>query len=137
LLEIGQHPKEAEASEHSAYRQILGLRAVHLMAFFILIYVGCVSYEEFSGLELTRAIQSGSYTRRLDRYIHHRSPRWWTILRLYFLRLLRRLDLWSYWAVVGEQQGSLIALFEPNHLLTGSKIGERRAIFLYSLLALG
>ena len=43
LLEIGQHPQEEEASEHSAYRQILGIRAVHLMAFFIMIYVGYVS----------------------------------------------------------------------------------------------
>ena len=40
LLEIGQHPEEAERSEQSAYRQIFRLRAVHLMAFFSLIYVG-------------------------------------------------------------------------------------------------
>jgi fucose permease len=42
LSEIGQHSEEAEVSEHSAYRQIFRLRAVHLMAFFILIYVGYV-----------------------------------------------------------------------------------------------
>lgn len=52
LLEIGQHPKEAEASEHSAYRQIFGLRAVHLMAFFIMIYVGCVFCQGFPLFEL-------------------------------------------------------------------------------------
>ena len=52
LLEIGQHPEEAETSERSAYSQIFGLRAVHLMAFFILIYVGCVFYEDFSRLGL-------------------------------------------------------------------------------------
>ena len=42
LLEIGQHSEEAEADEHSAYRRIFRLRAVHLMAFFILVYVGYV-----------------------------------------------------------------------------------------------
>lgn len=52
LLEIGQHPEEGETSERSAYSQIFGLRAVHLMAFFILIYVGYISHQEFSGLEL-------------------------------------------------------------------------------------
>jgi hypothetical protein len=50
LLEIGQHPEEGEASEHGAYRQIFRLRAVHLMAFFILIYVGYVFHEEFTKL---------------------------------------------------------------------------------------
>ena len=45
LLEIGQHPEEAEGSEQSAYRQIFRLRAVHLMAFFILIYVGYAAYQ--------------------------------------------------------------------------------------------
>jgi len=47
LLEIGQHPQEEEASERSAYRQILGLRAVHLMAFFIMVYVGYASANSF------------------------------------------------------------------------------------------
>jgi len=50
LLEIGQHPQEEEASERSAYRQILGLRAVHLMAFFIMVYVGYVSAKTFPAL---------------------------------------------------------------------------------------
>lgn len=50
LLEIGQHPEETEADEHSAYHQIFRLRAVHLMAFFILIYVGYVFRQEFTRL---------------------------------------------------------------------------------------
>ena len=53
LLDIGQHPKEAEASEHSVYRQIFGLRSVHLMAFFILIYVGYVFRKGLPGPTLT------------------------------------------------------------------------------------
>ena len=52
LLEIGQQQEEAETSEHSMYRQIFRLRAVHLMAFFILIYVGYVFCEELIVLEL-------------------------------------------------------------------------------------
>ena len=43
LLEIGQHPKEEEASEHNAYRQIFGIPAVHLMAIFMFVYGGYVS----------------------------------------------------------------------------------------------
>jgi len=50
LLEIGQHPQEEEANERSAYRQILGLRAVHLMAFFIMVYVGYVCAKTFPAL---------------------------------------------------------------------------------------
>lgn len=57
LLEIGQRPEEGEASEHGAYHQIFRLRAVHLMAFFILIYVGYVFNEEFT--------RTGLNTRRL------------------------------------------------------------------------
>jgi len=52
LQEIGQYSEEAEASEHSIYRQIFRLRAVHLMALFILIYVGYVFCVESTGLEL-------------------------------------------------------------------------------------
>lgn len=52
LLEIGQHPEEAEENEQSAYRQIFRLRAVHLMAFFILVYVGYVPPPEVHQLEL-------------------------------------------------------------------------------------
>ena len=50
LLEIGQRPEEPEANEHNSYRQIFRLRAVHLMAFFILVYVGYVSRQEFTSL---------------------------------------------------------------------------------------
>lgn len=52
LQEIGQYPEEGETGENGTYRQIFRLRAVHLMAFFILIYVGYVSREELTRLEL-------------------------------------------------------------------------------------
>lgn len=40
LEEIGQDAVEKGTSEHSAFRQILSIKAVHLLAFFILVYVG-------------------------------------------------------------------------------------------------
>ena len=40
LEEIGQRPRELNTSEQNYYRQIIGQRAVHTMAFFILIYTG-------------------------------------------------------------------------------------------------
>lgn len=42
LAQIGQAPGEKGPgnSEHGTMRQILGTRAVHLLAFFILVYVG-------------------------------------------------------------------------------------------------
>ncbi|KAK7056396.1 hypothetical protein VNI00_002950 [Paramarasmius palmivorus] len=40
LGEIGQAVGEKSTSEHSNFRQILGQKNVHLMAFFILVYVG-------------------------------------------------------------------------------------------------
>jgi len=50
LLEIGQHPQEEEVNERSAYRQILGLPAVHLMALFIFVYGGYISAKTFPAL---------------------------------------------------------------------------------------
>lgn len=42
LAQIGQAPGEKGPgdSEHGTMRQIMGTRAVHLLAFFILVYVG-------------------------------------------------------------------------------------------------
>ncbi|GAW10413.1 MFS general substrate transporter [Lentinula edodes] len=40
LVEIGQEPGEKGTSEHSHFRQIMSLKSVHLLAVFILVYVG-------------------------------------------------------------------------------------------------
>ncbi|KAJ7683015.1 major facilitator superfamily domain-containing protein [Mycena rosella] len=40
LVTIGEAPGETGTSEHSTFRQILSLKTVHLLAFFILVYVG-------------------------------------------------------------------------------------------------
>jgi fucose permease len=40
LSQIGQAARDRGVSENSKFRQILGLKAVHYLAFFILVYVG-------------------------------------------------------------------------------------------------
>ncbi|KAK7048873.1 major facilitator superfamily domain-containing protein [Favolaschia claudopus] len=40
LASVGEAAGETSPSEHSTFRQILSTRAVHLLAFFILVYVG-------------------------------------------------------------------------------------------------
>ena len=40
LAQIGQVPQEQVTNQHSKFRQIFNLKAVHLLAFFILVYVG-------------------------------------------------------------------------------------------------
>lgn len=40
LAEVGEAAGETSTSEHSTFRQILSIKTVHLLAFFILVYVG-------------------------------------------------------------------------------------------------
>jgi fucose permease len=40
MAQIGQAAGETGTSEDSAYRQIMRIKALHLLAFFILVYVG-------------------------------------------------------------------------------------------------
>jgi len=40
LAQIGQAPQEQGTSQQSKFRQVFGLKSVHLLAFFILVYVG-------------------------------------------------------------------------------------------------
>lgn len=40
LAQIGQEPEERGTSQDSQFKQIFGLKTVHLMAFFVLVYVG-------------------------------------------------------------------------------------------------
>ncbi|KAF9653480.1 MFS general substrate transporter [Thelephora ganbajun] len=104
LLEIGQHPEETESGEHSAYRQIFRLRAVHLMAFFILIYVG---------VEVT----IGGWIVTYIIHVRGGGPTSGYISSGFF----------------GGLTFGRVALLWVNSKV----IGERRAIFLYTLLALG
>ncbi|KAF9787908.1 MFS general substrate transporter [Thelephora terrestris] len=103
LLEIGQHTEEVEPGEHGAYHQIFRLRAVHLMAFFILIYVGVEV--TIGGWIVTYIIQ-----------VRGGGPSSGYVSSGFF----------------GGLTFGRVALLWVNN-----KIGERRAIFLYSLLVLG
>ena len=89
-MEAGQAPDPAsEHSEGSKYRQIFRLREVHLLAFFILVYVG---------VEVTIGgmCQPFLYTQyllstdsRLDCHLHRFRQRWWIIFGICILRFLR------------------------------------------------
>jgi len=103
LLEVGQHPEEGEANKHGVYRRIFRLRAVHLMAFFILVYVGVEV--TIGGWIVTYIIQ-----------VRSGGPSSGYISSGFF----------------GGLTFGRVALLWVNE-----KIGERRAVFLYSLLVLG
>ena len=58
LQDIGVQPNQEPEHDASVFRQIMGLKLVHLMAFFILIYVGaevtigeCLYGQVFRSLE--------------------------------------------------------------------------------------
>lgn len=108
------------------------------MAFFILIYVGYVFCEGFSRLELNTPyrveVTLGGWIVTYIIEVRGGGPSSGYISSGFFggLTFGRVALLW-----VNSKVTWLFVFFKPNYRLTGSKIGERRAIFLYSLLALG
>jgi hypothetical protein len=133
--------EEAEASEHGAYRQIFGLRAVHLMAFFILIYVGYVFHARGSPELHVEHMHHLVWKLHSAAGLLHTSSKSEVVGRppvTFPPAFFGGLTFRSRRAAVGEQEGMRgCFLRNRGHGLTGSKIGERRAIFVYSLLALG
>ncbi|KAL0960048.1 hypothetical protein HGRIS_011696 [Hohenbuehelia grisea] len=103
LAEIGIEPGEKGTSEHSQFRQILGLKTVHLLAFFILVYVG---------VEVT----IGGWIVTFIINVRNGGPSSGYISSGFFGGLM-----------VGR-----VALLWVN-----KKVGERRVLFLYCLLAIG
>ena len=91
MAEAGQEPtadSNGLSQGGNKYRQIFGLKAVHLLAVFAFIYVG---------VEVTLGGQKSIkphfiFTRffafRLDRYIHHPRATWRTQYWIYFFRFL-------------------------------------------------
>ncbi|KAL9710438.1 hypothetical protein Ac2012v2_006738 [Leucoagaricus gongylophorus] len=100
---IGQETAEKGADEHSSFNQILRIKAVHFLAFFILVYVG---------VEVT--IGGWIVTFMLD--VRGGGPSAGYISSGFFGGLMvgRVLLLWI-----------------------NRKVGERRVLFIYSLLAIG
>ncbi|KAI0669536.1 MFS general substrate transporter [Trametes maxima] len=106
LAEIGQapvHDQENEGNASNQYKQIFRLRAIHLLAFFILIYIG---------VEVTL----GGWIVRYVRDLRGGGASSGYISSGFFGGL-----------TVGR-----IGLLWVNH-----KIGERRAVFLYGIIAIG
>ena len=103
LEEIGQPPRERGTGEQNHYRQIMDQRAVHVMAFFILIYIGFASTLIFWGSGLILRLKGRGYSGRLDRFLHHKCTRGRTVLGLHLFRVLWRSHLGSCRAALGEQ----------------------------------
>ena len=98
LREIGQEPHEkTKASEEGVnkYKQVFGLRAVHLMAFFIFTYVGVevsIGGMLIIVIVLRLALVLTLLEYRLDRNIYHQRTQWRCQLGIYLVRILGRWD---------------------------------------------
>ena len=84
------HESGNEDGDANKYRQMFKLRVLHLMAFFILIYVGVEV--TLGGAQPQPSLLCTSLTRgaidRLDRHVRHSVARWRTVLRIHLLRIL-------------------------------------------------
>ncbi|KAG1748273.1 MFS general substrate transporter [Suillus paluster] len=103
LAQIGQPAGEKGTSESSQFKQILGLREVHLLAFFILVYVG---------VEVT--VGGWMVTYIID--VRGGGPSSGYISSGFF--------------------GGLM-LGRVGLLWVNKKVGERRVLFIYAILAIG
>lgn len=89
LEEIGQEAGEKGTSERSAFRQILSIKVVHMLAFFILVHVGVEV--TIGGLSKASRVLRFYVDRelRLDRYLYHPGSRWWAVCRIHLFWILR------------------------------------------------
>lgn len=96
LREIGQEPHEkTKASEEGVnkYKQVFGLRAVHLMAFFIFTYVGVevtIGGASIMTFDLPLALVLTPLEYRLDRNIYHQRTQWRCQLGIHLIWILGR-----------------------------------------------
>ncbi|KAJ7121116.1 major facilitator superfamily domain-containing protein [Mycena epipterygia] len=103
LASVGEAAGETGTSEHSTFRQILSIRTVHLLAFFILVYVG---------VEVTIG--------------------GWIVT---YIINVRRGGASSGYVSAGFFGGLMMGRI--GLLWLNQKIGERRVLYLYSILAIG
>ncbi|KAG1903205.1 MFS general substrate transporter [Suillus fuscotomentosus] len=119
-LRLDNHQEKREQAEKSQFSQILRLREVHLLAFFILIYVGVevtmggwmVTYiiDVRGGGSSSGYISSGFFGG---------------------LMIGRVGLLWV------NKKASLYPLHSMQHISQRSQVGERRVLFIYAILAIG
>ncbi|KAL1937871.1 hypothetical protein VTO73DRAFT_12764 [Trametes versicolor] len=105
LAEIGQAPSsdERESADGSKYKQMFRLRALHLLAFFVLIYIG---------VEVTLG--------------------GWIVI---YVKQLRGGGPSSGYIASGFFGGLTVG--RVGLLWVNQKVGERRAVFLYAIIAVG
>ncbi|KAG1800261.1 major facilitator superfamily domain-containing protein [Suillus plorans] len=120
LAQIGQPAGEKGTSEKSQFRQILRLREVHLLAFFILIYVG---------VEVTMGGWMVTYI--ID--VRGGGPSSGYISSGFFggLMIGRVGLLWV------NKKASPYPVLSMQHRSQRSQVGERRVLFIYAILAIG
>ncbi|KAG1901123.1 MFS general substrate transporter [Suillus fuscotomentosus] len=120
LAQIGQPAGEKGTSEQSQFSQILRLREVHLLAFFILIYVG---------VEVT--VGGWMVTYIID--VRGGGPSSGYISSGFFggIMIGRVGLLWV------NKKASLYPIYSTQHRSPRSQVGERRVLFIYAILAIG
>ncbi|KIK86997.1 hypothetical protein PAXRUDRAFT_831878 [Paxillus rubicundulus Ve08.2h10] len=120
LAEIGQPRGEQNTSEHSQFRQIFGLKGVHLLALFILVYVG---------VEVT--IGGWIVTYVID--VRGGGPSSGYISSGFFGGLMagRVALLW-----INKKVG-LSENYSQTTVTSHVQVGERTVLFIYALLAIG
>ncbi|KAI0052084.1 MFS general substrate transporter [Auriscalpium vulgare] len=110
MAEAGQEPQEVESGQGSKYRQILGIRAVHSLALFALIYVG---------VEVTLGGKSSPATRWIVTFVireRQGGPSAGYISSGFF---------------GGLTVGRVVLLW------LNQKVGERRVLFFYAIISIG
>jgi hypothetical protein len=86
LAQIGQATEEKETVGGSKYKEMFKLKALHALAFFILVYVGVEVTIGGELISLSCSVRFDDTTRsdhRLDRDLHDSSSPWRAIIWVY------------------------------------------------------
>lgn len=132
-------PERSIEQERGLFRRVLRTSAVHLIALFVLIYVGVevtTGGKLWSPLLLPHVQLSHSHD-RLDCNIHHQCSWRWTLCRIHLFRVLRRYIMIKLCSNLLMHCPPGLMLGRVLLLWVNKKVGERRIIFVYSALAIG
>lgn len=90
LSQIGQLAEEREGVNGSKYKEMFKLKALHLLALFILVYVGVEVTIGGTSLAPSVPLILNTLHCRVDCHIYHSGSPWWPIIRIYIFRILWR-----------------------------------------------
>ncbi|KAJ6483841.1 major facilitator superfamily domain-containing protein [Mycena vitilis] len=122
LAQIGQAPEEKGESDESHFRQIISIKAVHLLALFLFVYVG---------MEVT----IGGWIVSFMIAVRGGGPSAGYISAGFFGG--KRLQTWTYiFAHIHCSLDSGLTLGRIVLLPVNKKIGESRVVYIYGLLAI-